>query len=92
MPDVTIPTLRHLAVGPAPDCPECPDPPDHDDGFFSWAPCIACHSRLGGMRYAAHAVLSDHTYDHIDVCVDCFQSIAGNDETDRLQPLLNNYM
>ena len=91
MPDVTIPTLSHLAAGPDPNCPECPEPADHDDGYFSWAACIACHSRLGGLRYAAHAVLSDHTADHIDVCSDCLEAIAGSDETNRLQPLLDNY-
>lgn len=90
MPEPTIPTLRYLSPGPAPDCPECPESAD-DEGYFSWGSCTACQCPLGGMRYAAHAVLSDHTYDHIDVCADCLLVIAGNDDTDRLQPLLDSY-
>ena len=52
--------LRYLSAGPGPNCIEYPDSAD-DDGYFYWGSCTACQCPLGGMRYAAHAVLSDHT-------------------------------
>lgn len=62
-----------------------------DEGSFSWSNCDTCWSRLGGNRYAAHALIPlDKPKDpsrplmgaevlHLEVCTDCLIFIANGD-------------
>ena len=90
IPDNTI--VRHLSPGPTPDCPDCPEN-EHgeDDGFFSWSSCLGCPEPEGGLRYAAHVVFVDHSYDHINICGDCLLAVANEDTEGRTDRILNAY-
>jgi hypothetical protein len=53
-----------------------------DEGHFSWQPCDFCGSRLGGDRYAAHAIFKDdetETIEHFEICEDCIFYMANGD-------------
>jgi hypothetical protein len=60
-----------------------------EEPHFSWSPCQACGSTLGGDRYVAHGDITEKSAQfhagntseliHLHVCVDCIQYIA-NDE------------
>lgn len=91
MPDQL--TLRHFATGAALGCRECSGAGYTTTvaGFFSWAQCSGCHSPLGGMRYAAHAVFTDHSYEHINICTDCLSAMAGTDPEGRMDALTERY-
>ena len=51
-----------------------------DEGGFSWHPCEACGSSLGGNRYTAHAIDENGDLVHFSVCEDCLCYIANGDE------------
>ena len=88
------PALRHLAAGPAVGCPDCPNNgrQEYDDGYFSWtSACPGYPTSEGGIRYAAHAVFVDHSYDHIDICGDCLNAIANQDNEGRTDRLASRY-
>lgn len=91
MPDQI--TLRHFAAGTATSCRECSSAgyATADAGFFSWSQCSGCHSPLGGMRYAAHAVFTDHSYEHLNICTDCLDAMAGTDPEGRMDALTERY-
>ena len=92
MPIIT-PILSHPAAGPAPGCIDCPENGNaaYDDGYFSWAACPGCPEPEGGIRYAAHAVFADHSYDHMDICGDCLNAIANEDTEGRTDRLSTRY-
>ena len=52
----------------------------YDEGGFSWQPCEACGSSLGGNRYTAHGFDQEDNLIHFSVCEDCLLYIANNDE------------
>jgi hypothetical protein len=69
------------------ECSSCEDfdPETGDEGSFSWSPCDACGSSLGGDRHAAHGLVSRTKYGrkthliHLDVCTDCLFYTANGD-------------
>ena len=97
MPNATPPpapvTILLLSPGPTPGCQDCPDNgrQDWDDGYFSWGDCPGCPVPEGGIRYAAHVVFTDQTYDHLNVCGDCLLAIADTDPEGRTDRLLAAY-
>ena len=58
---------------------------------FSHAPCTGGGSAPGGIRYAAHLVFTDHSYEHVDVCEDCLTAIDGDDRADRMTVIVQHY-
>lgn len=54
-----------------------------DAGGFSWSPCDACGSSLGGDRYPAHGRCgASGSIIHLDICQDCVLYLANGDEPD----------
>ena len=78
--------LTYVSVGACPGCDDCGMPEGSDDydtfgeSHFSWSPCECCDSSLGGDRSPAHAVASDGSIVHMDVCTDCVMYLANGDE------------
>jgi hypothetical protein len=77
-----------VATGARPGCQDCGLPEDATDeqcqraeeSSFSWSPCEACGSTLGGDRHPAHGTFTDDSIVHLDICTDCLFYIANGDE------------
>lgn len=80
--------LRAFSVGACPGCEACglgDDPSDHErdraeESHFSWRPCEACHTSLGGDRHPAHYLDDEGELCHMNVCTDCLVFAANGDE------------
>ena len=104
--DQQLAGLEFVSPGLAAICPECRAAHDYDseqafadayesgelcdEGGFSWSPCDACGSHLGGNRYAAHGFL-DSDPDrgkliHLEICQDCLFYLANGDEPEHWEP------
>jgi hypothetical protein len=86
--------LDFVSTGICPGCEECARDLDLtmdelreawedglvDESSFSWSPCEACGSTLGGNRYVTHGRDGDAALVHLEICYDCFAEINGLDE------------
>ena len=76
--------IKHYDTGLAPGCNDCEpsfiDPDNLDfDPFYSVSLCEApCHigEHLAGNRYFAHIIFEDNNYEHLEVCVDCYEHLS----------------
>ena len=65
---------RLLAEG----CPDCDISLDEiSEPGFSRQPCESCGSRLAGNRYTCSGIHITGTVLEYEVCVDCFEQVAG---------------
>jgi len=64
--------LDNVRVGRIRDCLQCDD--GCDDGEFSYHTCDCCDTKVGGLRYAAHALsIQWDTLRHLTICEDCLR-------------------
>lgn len=72
--------IEHVSTGACPGCSECDLDKDcteeerelADEPNFSWIPCKACGSMLGGDRHKAHGIIQGtRELTHLEVCSDC---------------------
>lgn len=47
-----------------------------DEPSFSWQPCELCGSTLGGDRYSGHGREPNDNIVHVEICLDCLQSLG----------------